>query len=46
MAILALTFDLVLHYSVVDTLYAFTYFIFNVIGAGIMIIWEVKERYL
>jgi len=45
-SILALTFGLILYYSVVDSLYAFTYMVANTLGATIMIIWEVKERYL
>jgi hypothetical protein len=45
-SILALTFGLILYYSVLDSLYAFAYLIANILGAVIMIMWEVKERYL
>jgi hypothetical protein len=44
-SILALTFGLTLYYSVIDSLYAFIYFIANMLGALIMVVWEVKERY-
>ncbi len=45
-SLLALTFGLILFYSIVDPLYALIYFVVNVLGAGIMLLWEVKTRYL
>ncbi len=45
-SILALTFGLILYYSIIDALYALIYLVANILGAGIMLIWEVKERYL
>ena len=45
-SLLALTFGLILYYSIIDPLYALIYFVANLLGSGIMLIWEVKIRYL